>query len=241
MIYKTTGIILKRTNFREADRIITIYTKDHGKVRIIAKGVRKILSKLAGHLELFCVSNLMLAEGRNLDVLTGAEVKKCFFNLRQDLKATRSAYYIAEIIDRLTEEEEKHPQIYSLLEEVLENLDTYDDKLTLAYFEINFLVETGFKPELYHCLVCKDKIISNHNYFDFDAGGLVCDKCHKDGMKISDEAIKLMRLLITKKLNHNKKIKATQKIITEVEKLTRNYLNYTAKHDFKSQKYLEVK
>ena len=238
MQYKTTGIILKRSNLGEADRIITICTNDRGKIRVVAKGVRKTLSKLAGHLELFCLSSLQLAEGRNLDVLTGAQIKQCFTKLRQNLTKMRCAYYICEIIDKLTEENEDHPEMFSLLKEVLENINSGNEKLTLAYFEIQFLVETGFRPELYNCVSCKEKIVSNNNYLSYESGGLVCEKCAKDDIKISDQAIKILRLLIKEKLVNIINIKIDKKNITEVEKLTRGYLNHTAKQDFKSQKYL---
>ncbi|MFA6492884.1 MAG: DNA repair protein RecO, partial [Patescibacteria group bacterium] len=97
MNYKTRGIILKRTNLNEADRILTIFTENNGRIKAVAKGIRKTLSKLAGHLELFCLTDFVIAEGRNLDTITAAETQKCFINLRGDLESTNVAYYLAEI------------------------------------------------------------------------------------------------------------------------------------------------
>src|SRR3990172_809361 len=161
--YKTKGIILKRTNLGEADRIITIYTEKHGKVKAVAKGVRKTLSKLAGHLELFCLTDFIIAEGRNLDTICSAETIKCFFKLRNNLNSTHQAYYLAEIIDKMTEENESHPEVFDLLDEVLERIDNRQDKLLFSYFIINFLATSGFKPELYYCLKCRNKISSTGN------------------------------------------------------------------------------
>src|SRR3990167_2736637 len=95
--YKTRGIIIKRSNFSEADRLVTIFSKDRGKIRAIAKGVRRPLSKLGGHIELFCLTNFVIAEGRNLDIISGAEIEKCFFDIRSGLDKTSTAFYLGEI------------------------------------------------------------------------------------------------------------------------------------------------
>jgi len=121
--FKTKGIILKRTNLGEADRILTIYTKDFGKIKVVGKGVRKIKSKLAGNLELFCLDDLMIAEGKSLDIICGAVTEKCFFNLRNDLKATHTAYYLADVIDKLSDENEPHQEVYNLLDNLLEEIN----------------------------------------------------------------------------------------------------------------------
>ena len=94
MTYKSRGIVLRRTNLGEADRILTILTEKFGLIRVVAKGVRKTLSHLAGHLEPFCVAEFLIAEGRNLDIITGAEIQKCHLNLRSQLETTQTAYYL---------------------------------------------------------------------------------------------------------------------------------------------------
>ncbi|HBO60516.1 TPA: DNA repair protein RecO, partial [Candidatus Berkelbacteria bacterium] len=173
-IFKTKGIILKRTNLGEADRILTILTQDRGKIRVVAKGIRKTLSKLAGNCELFTAGNFMLAEGRNLDILTSAEMTECFPGLRKNLKATQSAYYMAEIIEKRLPDDEPHEQIFNLFSECLSELDDNDQTihpLILPFFEINFLSDTGFEPELYECLACGEKITPEGNFFSVENGG----------------------------------------------------------------------
>lgn len=240
MQYKTKGIILKRTNLGEADRILTILTENHGKIKVIAKGVRKTLSKLGGHLEPFCLVNLGIAEGRNLDIVTDVETIKCFIKLRSNLSLTNTAYYIGEVVEKMTAENEAHPEIFALLSEVVEHLENGQNKLLLAYFEINFLAESGFRPELYKCLVCGRKLTSNKNHFSFRDGGVVCEKCANLGVKISDEVIKVLRLFLRHKISIINKIHAHKKLALEVAKISEAYLEHIAQQDFKSKRFLGI-
>ena len=237
--YKTKGIILKRANLGEADRILTIYTKDFGKIKAIAKGIRKIKSKLAGSLELFCLDDLMIAEGRNLDVICGAVTEKCFYNLRNDLKATNTAYYLADVIDKLSDEEEPHKEVYELLDELLSEINGENAEILLPFFEIKFLSEMGYKPELFSCVSCKVKIKNGKNHFDFDEGGLVCEKCGKNQMQISEKAVKLLRLFLKHDIIYIKKINLDTKTVKEVEKVTQNYLKYSSGKEFKSERFVK--
>lgn len=239
MQYKCRGIILKRTNLGEADRIITIFTDKFGKIRVVAKGVRKTLSRMAGHLEPFCLTRLELAEGKNLDVITGAQVEKCFLPLRSDLEKTNASFYFTEVIDKMVEEREPHSEIYHLLDDTLEHINDIAGPLLKPYFEINFLTEMGMRPELYSCLHCNEKITSSNNNFDFSHGGLVCENCGA-GFKISDNAIKMLRLFLKHQFKKIKNIKMDQDLIAELNKVCSHYLKHFYQKDFKSERYLSV-
>lgn len=239
MQYKCRGIILKRTNLGEADRIVTIFTDKYGKIKVIAKGVRKTLSRMAGHLEPFCLSQLELAEGRNLDIITGAQVKKCFLPLRSDLEKTNAAFYFMEIIDKMTEERVSQPQIYHLLDQTLDHINDIIEPLIKPYFEINFLSEMGLQPELYHCLSCSEKLTISDNGFDFDHGGIICNKCGK-GVKISDQAIKVLRLFLKHNFKQIKNIKIDKELIKEICHISSHYLKHFYQKEFKSERYLKA-
>jgi len=242
MTFKTKGIILKRTNLGEADRILTIFTEKQGKIKAIAKGIRKTLSRLAGHLEPFCLVNLQIAEGRNLDIVTEAETIKCFIKLRGNLRATHQAYYLAEIIEKMTAEGEKHLAIFDLLEQVLEHLDNGKNKLLLSYFEINFLAESGFAPELYKCISCGRKLQPDENYFSFRQGGIVCARCFKanfDAKKITARAVKILRLFLKQRISVIQKIQTDKKLVQEIEEIASTYIEHIAQKEFKSKRFLE--
>ena len=214
--FKTKGIIIKRSNYSEADRILTIFTENLGKIRVNAKGVRKIKSRLAGSLELFCLTSFVIIEGRNLDIVTGAVIEKCFFDLRNNYPKTQKAFYLGELTDKLTEENDPHKEIFNLL----------------AAF--------GYLPEITNCIECRKEILeSEKNYFNYDRGGLVCDECKKGETEITSAAIKLLRLFLKHHLSSIKKVKLKPQILKEVEKQTRNYLNQISDKEFKTQRFLK--
>lgn len=236
--FKTRGIIIKRSHFGEADRLVTIFSDKHGKIRMIAKGVRKPLSRLAGHIELFCLTDFLIAEGRNLDIVADAQTIKCYLGLRNRLESTKVAYYLAEIIDKMTGEEEPHPKIFALLEEVLENLNGEKATLMLPYFIFNFLAELGYEPELYKCLECGLRPDLKRNFFSYQEGGLLCLKCHQQDSPISEKAIKALRLILKHNLKLVKKIKTDVKLTSELENLAENFLKHIHQQEFKSRRFL---
>lgn len=117
------AIILKRTDFDEAKRIITFLTRSHGKVSAVALGVRKVTSRKASHLELFNHSRVFLAKGKNLDIITEAATIDSFENIRSNLEKIGQAYYVVELVNALLPEEQKNYQVFKLTLEVLQNLD----------------------------------------------------------------------------------------------------------------------
>ncbi len=142
--YKTEGIILKRTNYGEADRILTIYTKHYGKIKALAKGVRRITSRRGGNVELFNQATLFLNKGRNFDILTEAQVVNSFKSWRQNLKKVAVAYYFCELVDKLTPEEQPNQRVFQLLSRFLGKIGTASLPELSRSFEETLLKELGF-------------------------------------------------------------------------------------------------
>lgn len=145
MYLKTEGVVLSRRNFGEADRIITIYTRDFGKVTAIAKGVRRPRSKKAGHLELGSWCKLFIARGKNLDLLTEVQVKKAFgIDNFTETKANR-IYHLLELVNRLTPEHQKNKNLFSLLVNFLNLVTKVEDfNLISSIFKIKMMSNLGF-------------------------------------------------------------------------------------------------
>lgn len=158
-VYQTESIILRRDNFLEADKILTIFTKHFGKKRVLARGVRKITSRRAGSLELFNLVKIGLAKGRSFDIVTEAETIDSFKIWRKNLIKISFAYHYCELVERLTAEESPNREIFDLLVDKLQNLGTsLDERLA---FEKKILEACGFWP--------KDKPIDNidmHAYLE---------------------------------------------------------------------------
>ena len=142
--YKTEGIILKRINYGEADRILTIYTKHYGKIKALAKGVRRITSRRGGNIELFNQTVLFLHKGRNLDILQEAQVISSFKSWRKNLKKVSTAYYFSELVDKLTPEAQANQQVFELLRRFLTKISTASLPELTRSFEEALLRELGF-------------------------------------------------------------------------------------------------
>jgi len=235
---KTIGIILRRINLGEADRILTVLTKNHGKIRVVAKGIRKTLSKLAGHLEPFCLTELMVTEGKSLNIITSAQVKETYINLRSNLESTRKAYFLAEVIDKIVDENHPHEEIFDLLKKTLESINSGSNELMQSYFEINLLAELGFKPELEHCLDCHGKLDPQKVLFNAEQGGLTCGKC-SGGREISEKAIKVLRLFLAYNISIIDRIKTDEKLTKEILYLTNIYLKTISQQEFKTERFLK--
>lgn len=159
--FRTEAIIIKRKNFGEADRILTAITKSSGKIKIIAKGVRKISSKRSPHVELLNLSILNLHPGKMM-ILTEAETIYHHSGLKTDLNRSGMAFYICELVDGLVPENQENPQVYSLLKNTLLNLEnTNNQRLVINKFEQDLLTLLGFWPRERIFLENPDQFIEN--------------------------------------------------------------------------------
>lgn len=142
--YKTDGIILKRKNFREADRILTVFTRKHGKIKVKAIGVRKINSRRSPHVELLNHSRLTLYRGQSLPILTEAEALEDFSEIKESLTKVGFAYHLCELVDGLCGENQENKKVFELLMDVLNRLSKEENVDIIHEFEINLLVYLGF-------------------------------------------------------------------------------------------------
>lgn len=148
--YKTEGIVVKRKNFGEADRILTIFTKKNGKIKIKAIGVRKINSRRSPHVELLNYSLLTLYKGQNLPILTEAQTINSFQKIKNDLTKIGFAYHLCELIDGLCPENQENKEVFFLLEKSLKHLSEEEDIASIIHeFEIKLLTILGFYKQSY--------------------------------------------------------------------------------------------
>ncbi len=148
-VYKTEGIILKRKNVGEADRIVTVFTKEYGKLRLIAKGIRKIASRRAPHLEVFTQVILMVHTGRSMESITEVTTLQAFESLRENLTRVSLAYYLCDLVDSLMPEKQEQEEIYDLLFHALSGLQTVEDAVLYSHskaFTLELLWALGFLP-----------------------------------------------------------------------------------------------
>ena len=146
--YSSEGIVLARRNYSEADRILVIYSKNYGKISLIAKGVRRLNSRKRGHLEVFSHIKFSAAKGKNLDILTEAEIIDFFPKVREDLKKVAVAYYLMEVVGRTTRDDEPNTEVFSIILEYLKRLKKEGKlrKLRLDFI-LKILTDLGFWPK----------------------------------------------------------------------------------------------
>ncbi|MBI4036738.1 DNA repair protein RecO [Candidatus Daviesbacteria bacterium] len=142
--FKTEGIILKRKNYSESDRILTIFSKNRGKITVLAKGVRKITSRRAGNVELLNRVQIFLHQGKNFLILTEATSIDTYPKIKEDLTLSTYAYHIIELMDRLTAENQPNLDLYNDLVEVLNRLSDSPRQILIRAFEVRILSNLGF-------------------------------------------------------------------------------------------------
>lgn len=146
--YKTEGIVIKRRNFGEADKILTIFTKRYGKLQVKAPGIRKITSRRSPHVELLNYSAISLYYGKSLPILMEAKTIEPFSDIKSDLKKISSAYHVCELVDNLCPDNQENWEVFTLLKETLSSI-IYSSRLeeVIKDFELKILVLLGFlKP-----------------------------------------------------------------------------------------------
>jgi len=173
--FRSQAIILSRRDFGESDRLLTLFTPERGKIRAIAKGARKPGAKLSGHVELFARSDLMIHRGRNLDIISQAELVEPYLGLREDLRRSAYANYVAELLDRFTADEDvSQSALFDLLHLTLGRVaDAADPRLATRYYELHLLDLVGFRPELTACVLTRADLLPETQFFSNEEGGAV--------------------------------------------------------------------
>lgn len=176
-LYSVDAIIIRARDYGEADKILTLYTKEHGKVQAIAKGVRKPASRLRGGVQLFSHSRILLYRGRTLDTATQAETKEAYAGLRDDFLRFAYASYFLELVDSAVLEREPNEGLFVLILISLGLLMGNDPEIIARLFEIRFLHQLGLRPFLRACLDCGRPVKNGIFYVVPALGGLICADC----------------------------------------------------------------
>jgi DNA repair protein RecO (recombination protein O) len=240
--FRVEAIMLRYNEYGEADRILTLYTRQRGKIRAIAKGVRKVRSRKAGHLEPFTRVELQLAVGREMYIVTQAEAKDTFPILRQDLLKMSYATYSAELVDKFTYDEEENSAIFRLLVRTLSRLSKdYDPETVIRYFEIHLLDFLGFRPELQTCVNCGQDVVEQDQFFSSAHGGVLCPKCGqgREGARpVSQQALKYMRHFQRSRFRDALRARPAPSIQREQEILQQHYITYLLERAINSSSFL---
>lgn len=192
-LYRDRGIVLRTIRLGEADRIVGLVTPEHGKVRAVAKGIRKTKSRFGGRLEPLSHVSLLCWQGRELDVITQAEVIDSFRPVREDLDRVARAMTMLEAVDQVAQERHASPPLYRMLLGALKVMATHDSPLVVPAFFLKLVDLEGAGPVLDECASCgrTEQLVA----FDPLQAGVLCRDCRR-GMPVSSEALAVLRQIL---------------------------------------------
>ena len=244
-VYKTEAIVLRTMDLGEADRVLTVLTPRLGKLRVIAKGVRRPRSRIGGGLQPFSDVQLVLAVGRTFDVVTSSSLEDPHLGLRNDLHSTAAAWYVVELADRFCEGAADSHEAFRLLAQALSALDAGNEvarEVVARWFELALLDAMGFRPELGRCLECGATIEPQGNLFSATGGGVVCPQCRHAahaGRAISADALKILRHLQRSPLVGVLRLRLEASLHREVERLLHASVSAVLERELRSRDFLE--
>ena len=195
-LYRDIGVVLLTYKLRESDRIVVFHTAENGKVRAVAKGVRKTKSKFGARLEPMSHVRLQLYRGRELDIVTQAESVEPLAPMLSSLDRASQGLAVIEAVDQLSLEREPNVQLYRMLVGVLRTIATSPSPLNVAAFYWKLLANEGMRPELDRCLRCGETEPGvQFVAFDLNEGGVLCRTC-RSGQSISPGALTILREIL---------------------------------------------
>lgn len=198
--YTTQAINLKSYNLGETDKIMVMYSRDHGMIRCVAKGVKKTTSKLGGRMQSLNANKLFVAKGKKLDIICQAELIDSFKETRQDISKLTYAIYCTELINIFgLENDTNSSQIYDTLFETLKNIslssNNQDILWTVIRFKLKLMNHLGYAVELNNCVKCNDQIRENPFFFSAESGGIICKNCKSEISQTQSLDFNTLRIL----------------------------------------------
>jgi DNA repair protein RecO (recombination protein O) len=242
--YTTDAIVLSRFDFGEADRILTLITPGSGKLKAIAKGIRRPTSRIGGSLEPFAELNVALARGRTFEVVTQVSVGHAWLNLRDSLESAATAWYLAELADRSLEERHAAEPIYTLLKHAYGLLDAGMAPGRVArWFEMHLADELGVRPEVDRCAECDRMLGADERYRWWPAsGGVVCENCPGPSHTLAGlslDALKLLKAYQRQDIEAIAALRLAETTEREVEAAMREFIRHALEREARSLAFLD--
>ncbi|HHV62027.1 MAG TPA: DNA repair protein RecO [Firmicutes bacterium] len=244
-LYKTEGIVLRNRDLGEADRIVTVYTRERGKVRAVAKGARRPRSRFVGSTLVFTYADFLIFKGKGLDNISQVSIIEPFSRLRSDLVSMAYASYMAELVDISTEEDEKNDSIFLLLLTAFQVLPELPDPEMLRFaFEARLMTYLGYKPVLDRCATCGGNPEAAELAFDAATGGVLCLECagaQGDGaIKVSRGTVELLKRILNHDLRRIGQLKASVEVRRQLDAILKSHIDYHLDRSLKSREFLEM-
>lgn len=242
MIHKVEGIIIRSVDYGEGNKILTLYTKELGKIGVMAKGAKKTKSRLSAVSQIFSYGYFVFYHGGGLGSLTSGDIIYSFRSIHQDIFKTGWSAYLVELLDKLTEEKNTRPYLFYLLHTALRLIDEgRDPEMVVRIFELQLLQEVGVMPEFNHCVNCKN---SSNPFLAFSVkeGGLICEIClSKDphAIVLSSVTIRLLRTLVAMNIEKLGKVNIKDVTRKQLALVMRSFFDTYVGISIKSRNFLD--
>lgn len=241
MLQKCEGIVIRTNNYGESNKIVTIYSRENGKLGVMARGAKKTNSRLSSVSQLFTYGYFLFQKSSGLGTLQQAETITSMRHIREDLFKTAYATYVVELIDKGTEERKPNPFLFEMLFQTLTYInEEYDPDIVTHIFEMKMLPVLGLYPSLDKCAVCGET--EGEFSFSFKENGIICHRCLGNDpyhYKVSPQTIKLLRLFYHFDMNRLGKISLKDSTKEELKKIIRTYYDENSGLFLKSRKFLD--
>lgn len=229
-LVNSEAYVITQTDYGEADRFYTIFSRKSGKIKALAHGARKAKSRKAGHLQPLTLIHLMLAKGKTFWVITQVDTLQTYSSIKNDLGKTASALYIFELINRFAPESEPVHPLFQLAKDTMERIEREQDHFfAIKFFEFRLLKHTGYMPNLTTCVQCGEAILPQDQYFSAEQGGILCPRCGLRAYtvrKVSLPALKYLRFIQRSSYSELGRAKLSTEAKEEMENLMLYYLTY---------------
>ncbi len=248
-LYRIEAVVMRRSDVGEADRLLTVLSRERGKLRLNAKGARKVGSRKSGHVELFVRSNMLIAKGRGeIDIVSQVETIDAYRGLREDLARSTYAHYAVELIDAFAEEGSEQPELFSLLAETLKWIETTSNlPLTARYFELQLLTLAGFQPQLFFCAGKGEPLqeVAPDEFYGWSpaSGGVLCPdhaRDRSDVSRLSLGALKVLRHALRTDYASFTALALREALLSEIEQVMLRYVQFVLERKVKSVEFLNL-
>ncbi|NLJ33348.1 MAG: DNA repair protein RecO [Firmicutes bacterium] len=243
-LYRVEAVVLNHRYFGEADKIVTLYSREKGKLKAVARGSRRPRNRLLAGTQPYSHTEFLLFSGKGLDQISQCELKESFYTLREGLEEMTAAAYVAELYDVLIEEGEGNEELFYLLLCVLHLLiGAKDIDLVLRFFELRFLSLLGYRPQLIRCAHCDGHLEKEQLKISSRLGGLLCPHCwgqDEQARPVCPGTVEMLKQLLLISPSRLRVLRAGAKVRREMEAALRAYLEFRLPRELKSQRFLSL-
>jgi DNA repair protein RecO (recombination protein O) len=244
MLHRLEGIVIRSMDYGESNKIITIFTRDAGKVGIMVRGAKKMNSRHSAITQLFTYGEFVFFKsGSQMGTLNHADILTSHHRLRADLMLTAYCAYMAEMVDRVGVDNEPNPYIYEQLQAALAGIEEgKDPQVVTHFFEMKMLIQAGYAPNFDQCSICGQD--TDNPLLHIQLGGLICDRCVRDNpqpqlISITDGLLKLLRLLVRVDVNRLGKVEVKPDTKQLLKKVMRAFFHMHIGIQFRSQHVMD--